>query len=252
MGVRSIVVKLPRWLPGAAGIASLFACAAAPGHFPDPQNVPLFGKAGETRLNVAIAQLGNGIGIESGWAVGKNVALVANGAYSKPRSETCPGCRLDGKQHLELGAGLFDRMDQGLIREVYAGLGGGRFKASGFTSDWDPAAEDLVRTSGDYRHVFLQGDMGLNGSILDWIGSVRLSAFDYHHFRKLDGNGMPLPVAARHMDVFLEPALTFRLGYRQLKTETQLGFSMPLHQAENLDNEMIWLSLGVSLSAFGP
>lgn len=50
--------------------------------------------------------------------------------------------------------------------------------------------------------------------------------------------------------IYLEPGIIYRLGYKALKTEGQLGFCIPLVEASGLDNSLMWFSLGIGLDLF--
>lgn len=223
--------------------------AAAPGHYPDPMNAPLLRKKGETRLSVALGQKGEGLHLAGSTAVSDKVALMAAGSYAQ--KDNCPSCNISVRRHYEIGAGTIDRTRSGLVREIYAGAGTGRFKASGTTGQWDPQPEEIRVTAGHYDEVFLQTDIGKRNRYSSFGGAARLSGYRFYGFSKVDGNGSTLPVSASHFGLFLEPALTYELGFRNLKMETQFGVSLPLVEAKGVDSNRLWFSLGLGLNAFG-
>ena len=118
----------------------------------------------------------------------------------------------------ELGAGYYtskgDRTKY--IADVYAGLGYGQLKTDGFVT-------------GDMQHIhfFMQPGIGLSNKVVDLAFNIRLGALSYSYFaseysavsnyniyEKLPGNG--------NLYFFAEPALTFRLGYKFAKFQTQI------------------------------
>jgi hypothetical protein len=225
-----------------------FAETKSLGHVTDPLNVPLFGRAGQARLSMELGQKSEGMHAQGGVAVGSRLALVAAGSYAQLNN--CTSCTISERRHAELGLATFQREPKGWVREALAGVGTGRFKASGPYSDWDPQSEELRVTGGIYKMVFLQGNIGQQFRFTDRAASLRLSAWQFDRFSRQDGNGQSLPVAASHQSVYLEPGLVYRLGYKDLKAETQLGFCLPLIEASELDNSRIWFSLGIGLDLF--
>lgn len=230
-------------------LASLpvFAESKSLGHVTDPLNVPLFGQQGQARLSLEIGQKGEGIHAQGGIALGPRLALIGAGSYAQHNN--CFGCRVSERRHSELGLGAFDRTATGWVREAYLGMGTGRFKVSGDHDGWDPEAESLRLTGGLYNMGFLQANIGQRFRFTDRAASLRLSAWQFNRFTKEDGIG-PLPVARNHLSVYLEPGFIYRLGYKDLKTEAQMGFSFPLVEAAGLDNHRLWMSLGIGLDLF--
>lgn len=223
--------------------------ASAPGHFPDPINAPLLRKNGEIRLSASLGQKGEGVHVKGSSAVNDRIALMAAGSYAQ--QDNCPSCNVSVRRHFEFGVGRFDRTGSGLIREIYAGAGTGRFKASGNSGQWDPEPEEITVGAGHYDQIFLQTEIGKRNRYSTFGGAARLSGYRYSRFTKMDGNGTVLPVVANPWGLYLEPALTYDLGFRNLKTETQFGISIPLVEAEGIDGNRVWFSLGLGLNALG-
>lgn len=234
-------------LAGLALSSVAIGCASAPGHIPDTFPTPLFREQGDTRLWGTIGTPGAMTG-HAGAAVTSGLAAFAGGSYVQ--LDNCSTCQQRVKRHGELGVGIFRPLESGVTRELYLGAGLGRFKVSssprvaGFVGDTDPTT--FIVTSGRYSKVFVQGNLGVPGRYVDRAASFRLSTYRYEDFEKRDGNG-PLPMSARHWGLFAEPALTLRLGLENIKLESQLGGTIPLMQAEELDNRGFWLSVGVGL-----
>jgi hypothetical protein len=107
-----------------------------------------------------------------------------------------------------------------------------------------------VVSGGKYHEVFLQGNLGRTGIFIDRAASLRLAGFRYYDFGQWDGDGNARPAPSRHWGFFLEPAYTFRLGYKHLKAESQIGVSLPLYQAEGLEHQWMWISVGAGVDVF--
>jgi hypothetical protein len=59
-----------------------------------------------------------------------------------------------------------------------------------------------------------------------------------------------LPAARDHLAVYLDPGFIYRLGYLNLKTEAQMGYSFPLVEAAGPANNRLWFSLGIGPDLF--
>lgn len=240
--------------PIAAGTLLLLASLAAAqdsrplGHVTDPLNVPLFGRTGQTRLSVEYGQKGEGIHAQGGVAVGPRLAVVGAGSYAQLNN--CFSCRVSERRHMELGLGAYDKTATGVAREAFVGVGTGRFKASGFTPPFLFDPMDGRVTGGIYNMGYLQANIGKQYRFTDRAASLRLSAWQFNRFTLHDGDGQALPVARNHLSVYLEPGLIYRLGYKDLKSELQLGLSLPLVEAAGLHNNRLWVSLGIGLDLF--
>jgi hypothetical protein len=233
------------WLGYAA--IGLAGCSLNPAHFPDVQPIPLLQKRGETQVAAAY-QYGKGIQSSVAVAVTHHLAIFANGAYAQ--QDNCFDCSKEVTRHLELGVGAFRVLSNGVSQEFFLGGGMGRFKALGNSGKWDPSAQDIVVSGGKYQDVFLQGEIGRRGRLFDRAGSMRLSAFRYYDFSQWNGDAIALPTPSRHWGLFLEPAVTFRFGPKLLKANSQIGLSLPILQAAELDNQWVWWSFGLNLDIF--
>ena len=223
--------------------------ASAPGHFPDPMSVPLMVNKGQTHLSAALGQKGEGLHLKGAVAVSDKVALIAATSYAQ--KDNCQSCNTSVRHHYELGAGTFGKTQGGFVREFYAGAAVGLFRASGESKKWDPQPEDIKVTAGHYDEVFLQAGIGKPNDHSTFAGAARLAGYRYYRFSKSNGYGIPLPVASSHWGLFLEPALTYKLGFKGLKTETQLGVSIPLVEAKEVNADRLWFSLGMGIDLFG-
>ena len=236
-----------RLLSAGIGALGLLGCARVITHIPDAQPVPLFQKQGELRV-AASYQPGKGVNAAVDLALGKHLAMLAGGAFAE--HDNCFSCSKEVTRHFELGIGAFEKMGSGgNVGEVYFGLGIGSFKTSASDGSWDPQLQDITVSAGSYNEAFLQADFGRNKTVCDLAASMRLSGFRYYDFGKWDGAGAALFAPSEHWGLFLEPAFTFRVGYKHLKAENQIGVSLPLYQASGMQNQRLWLTIGVSMSA---
>lgn len=114
--------------------------------------------------------------------------------------------------YTELGVGHFKKVGGKGIFEIYAGGGLGN----------------------EYNRLFMQPSIGLHTNALDLSFATRFIALDTP---KNDG-------------AYIEPALTLKLGAKNLKFMTQLGVSIPLDNASE-ESFPGMLSFGLEYRLFG-
>lgn len=228
---------------------ALVSAARVPGHDTDPVNAGLFTRAGQTRLAAHLGQKFEGVHAFGGVAVAREWAVTGSVAYADLNH--CLSCTISERRHLDAGIGWF-RQDSatGWIREGIAGAGLGRFRMTGNPGKWDPQPEDMRVTAGWYEMAYLQAQMGKRFKWNDRIGALRLAAYRFTGFSLKDGNGAPKPIEAEHWGLYVEPAGIYRLGFPLVKADFQIGLSLPLLQAEGLDNNLIWATVGIGFDLF--
>lgn len=219
------------------------------GHNTDPMNVPLLAGPGQTRIAASFGPGGSGIHLHGGVAVSRRWALAAAAAYADLNN--CSSCTISERRHGEASLGYFRYSPTtGRVLEAYAGAGVGRFRMTGNPKRWAPQPEEMRVTAGHYEQYHAQADFGRRTKWSDWSGAVRLAAYRFTGFSLRDGNGDTLPVATGHWGLYVEPAYVYRLGYRWVKAELQAGLSLPVVQADGLDNNKVWGSFGLGLDLF--
>jgi len=240
----------PRLFLTCLALTSTLWAATKPIHDTDPINAPLFAKPGQTRLAVAIGQKSEGIHAHGGVALTPHFALVA--ATSWADLNNCMSCRISERRHVEAGLGYYAPVSAtGLSREVFGGLGFGRFRMSGNDWNWDPRPEDLRVTAGHYQEAYVQANVGKTAKWMDRAGGLRLVAYHVTDFALKDGYGAHLQGEASQWGLYAEPAIILRFGFRDFKIDTQMGVSIPLIQGDAVDNNPVWVSIGMGLNLFG-
>ncbi len=218
-------------------------------HDTDPINLPLLGNSGQTHVTAFFGQKAEGVHLTAAVAVAPRVALIAAAAYANHNN--CFSCRVSERRHGELGIGTYHReTGTGMVWETYFGGGMGRAKLSGGDEGSDQISELRV-TGSEYQTLYAQANLGKRLKWDDRAGALRLAGYKFTGLTLQDGNGQSLPVNGTGWGFYLEPALVYRLGYRAVKLDLQLGASLPLIQPEGLDNEKIWATLGIGFDILG-
>lgn len=194
-------------------------------YVPNTQNVTLFQDKGDTQVNVGYSNL------QVAHAIGNNIGLMLNSQYTLG-DKTSPsyGNALfedtpSKRNIIEIGAGYFDTVnDKGFNFEIYGGAGIGEI-------EFQPRPENAQ----DYFYAknsrfFIQPAFGFSKTIVDLAFSMRFSHLNY--FNSATSNYQYNPEAsASEQDLnnlenssysFVEPAITFRVGWKYVKFHTQI------------------------------
>ncbi len=138
------------------------------------------------------------------------------------------------------------------IFEIYAGYGIG--KTSFFSKNSIAEA--------NFNKFFIQSTIGKNSKFIDFAFSVRASFFEFNktNFKEKIGNedvlresdefywfGNKLEIDGKTYP-FIEPALTLKLGYKQLKIVGQLGVSFCLKDIDFDYNKKTYFNLGIHIN----
>jgi hypothetical protein len=206
-----------------------FSCKTA--YVPNTVNVPLFDDAGQIRLSGDLA--GN---VQFAASLGNSFAIMANGMFKKEGEETD---LVYGKGSFgEIGIGGFSRSRTNLKYEAFVGAGVGKT----YTKDNGKTFE----ATG--ARFFFQPSLGYHHSIFELAFTPRLVAGKFqkpttsYTIQELISNN--LADVNKPVWMFLEPAVTARVGYKWLKLQLQLGRSIKLND-QALSYKKEFTSLGV-------
>lgn len=200
-----------------------FSCATA--YVPNVLPAPMLEEKGEMVFN---AHTGTA-GFDPQFAIGitDHVGIVANGSFRNYTSDSTDNFH----QHrfFETGAGYFTPLGSAGRFEVFAGGGFGRLKA-----EFD---NPLFESFADVYCVrsFVQPTIGFVTDVAEMSLSTRFVTV-------LLKQGSQTAFAP-----FVEPAVTLKLGYRQVKGVAQLGFSLPIREQLDFLYQPFIFSLGLQV-----
>lgn len=194
-------------------LIAISSCKTA--YVPNTVNVPLFEDSGQVRVSGDLA--GN---IQFAASLGRNFGVMANGMWKKEGEETDA---LYGKGHLyEAGIGGFSRTQSNIKYEAYVGGGVG----TAFTK------ENTKTFEVNGARFFFQPSVGYHHSIFEIAFTPRFVAGKYQKptttYTTAELIASNLADVNKPTWMFIEPALTFRVGYQWLKLQLQLGKSIKL------------------------
>jgi len=222
-------------LGAVALVMTMFSCS--PEYIPNMVNSPMFNEKGEVQGNLAAGV--SGTDLQLAYAVSDHIAIMANGSFYDETSDTTD----DFHRHTlyEVGAGYYDLIGGHGRYEIFGGVGTGKIKGY-----WEDSPLDNPVSDARFFKFFVQPAIGLRSDYAD--GSIGsrwvLVRTDYNEEE---------PEAQAGFHPFFEPFIMGRLGFRNIKLVSQLGFSIPVGQEVPFDYQPFMFNVGlhVNISTLG-
>lgn len=213
-------------------------------YVPNAVNAPLLKEKNEIKASIG------GNNAQAAYAVTGNVGIIANAYWDKYKEEITSGGitteTLNKGNLVELGVGYYKPLTENVVFETYVGGGLGKID---FKNDNTQKYYDV-----DATKFFIQPAIGYVGKFFDIAFTPRLSAVKYNG---LNTRGYsPAELNEEYLNkndvegktwMFIEPALTARVGYKFVKLQAQFGFASKLTSGD-LKYESKFSSLGVSFN----
>jgi hypothetical protein len=178
-------------------------------YIPSGPNVPLMSEGDELQVGMSIGS--NGYGAQIAYSPYYRWAITANGStYSVTNGNSFSTNVVFRHLYGEVGTGLYTRFSKYVRGEVLGGFGSGY---SGHPTD----------DKNLYRKLYLQPSIGISGPYVDFGFTPRLCWVDHFQDKVND-----VKAAVEEQAVFMEPSVTLRAGYEQLKFQVQSGFAFAL------------------------
>lgn len=211
--------------------------SCAPVYVPNVINAPMLSEKGEMDAGINLGT--SGFDAQFSFAVADNLAIMANGSVAHNDStETSDSFH----QHVfgEAGFGYFMPFKEKGRLETFVGYGLGKSKSS---DEYSFINNTTVRAAGYYHRVFVQSNVGFAGDIFESGFCLRAA---YLHFNRFEYAGMEYLEPSNNL--FVEPAIFLRLGWKYMKLQTQLGFSYPVTSAYDFSIQPVMFSIGANFS----
>lgn len=211
---------------------SISGCASV--YIPSAQHTHLMNKKGE--LHAAAYGGTNGTDIQGAYAISDRMGLVAAASFGSSDEEGDD----DYHKHsyIELGATYFRPLGNIGRYEALGGLGAG---SSESVTQYNFFGPQKVQATGDYTKIFVQNNFGLETGPLETGLALRLS---HVVFTEFETSGMTYNES--EAGTFFEPAIFARLGWKNVKVETQVGVLGPLQESVAFDYRVLNISLGLN------
>lgn len=198
--------------------------------------------------------------LQGAFAITDNIGIMASGQYlygfnaadpanSNDRSDN--GNLFDNTTRggmIEGGAGYFKPFgpSKKMVFDVYAGYGGGSFKT--LAPDYKTGAGvDLndYTIRNHFSKVFIQPSIGYVHRVVETVFTSRFTIANFYNSsmgtkafeNNPDEKNKFLRVADKPVG-FYEPAFTVRVGYKYVKFQAQLQFSVPLNDNYDYNNSV--------------
>lgn len=180
----------------------LSSCKAV--YVPNKINAPLLKEKGDLCFDGSVGN--SGFDIQGAFGVTDNVGIMVN-TSSLDYDDTQD---TDSHEHLfgEFGLAYFNKISENVIYEIWGGYGFGKINSR------EDAAE-LIK--GNAQRYFIQPNIGVKlFNIFDLALSTRFCYFNYKP---------EITSFSSLKNVYVEPAITARLGFKNIKLSGQLGLS---------------------------
>jgi hypothetical protein len=211
--------------------------ACAPVYVPNVRNSPMFTKDGEFQ---ASAQIGNGLEVQSAYAVTEHFGVMANFAFID-QSNLEDEEDYHRHQFFEGGAGYFLNNEESFF-EVYVGYGRGK----GTTFDaFEFFGSQSVAATGRYERYFIQPAFGLNKDEMNVAFAPRFSVVDFYEF----STEIARTAIQEKPKMFFEPAIIGRANFagNHMYVTFQAGASLGMNQSVYFDRRTFTISGGLGL-----
>ncbi len=202
--------------------------SCAPAYIPNVANTPMFSNKGE--LQAAIYTGSSGIDPQLAYAVTDHFGIMANGSFRDTKDDEDYHSR---HNLIEVGGGYFTSIGYNARFEAFGGYGFGSLQSEYENELWSDYADV------NHNKFFIQPGFGITSKVFDAGLASRLVIMN-----------MTQDDASR-TGVFLEPVLTARLGFRNLRFISQMGVSFQLNEdAAPVNYQPLIFSLGLQLNLF--
>jgi len=208
-------------------------------YYPNSINAPAFSKKGQVAVNAGVGNKATNLQLAVAVTDKKAIMLNYNRGkydlkYSYPafiKGEQTIFSHVEGHQHsfIEAGAGLFRAYNKYRRHEVFALFGYGT--SNSYTNEYNK--------QGNYFRFAIQNDIGVETKVLEGIFSIRAGYLTLKGEKSNEGK-------FEQSSCFLDPAVTLRAGWKQIKINAQAGVNFPFDFGFNEDIEG-WINLGVQV-----
>lgn len=206
--------------------------SCSPEYIPNMVNSPMLSNQGEFQATIATGT--SNFDVQTAFAITDNIGIMANGSYGNETSDSTD----DYHKHLffEGGIGYYDKIGDKGRYEIYGGFGTG--SAEGY---YQNAIFDSQITDARFNRFFVQPGIGISTGIFDGSFSPRFVMV------QMDPEGANFKEG--RYNVFLEPVITSKVGFKYVKFVFQVGVSVPFGEENlNFDYQPFIMNVGLHLN----
>ena len=186
----------------------LFAGSCAPVYVPNTINTPLLSNQGEFQasFNLGLA----GFDPQFSYAVTDHIGVMVNGSFANRTSDSTDN--FHKHRFVEAGSGYFQKIGTSGRFETYGGAGFGRLQAEYDNELW------MTHSDVNCLRFFVQPAVGASTDIFDGSLAARFVVLNLKQESK------------NSTGIFVEPAITAKVGYQYAKAVFQFGLAIPLNK----------------------
>jgi len=208
-----------------------FSCS--PAYIPNMVNTPLLSNKGEFNASAAIGT--SNFDPQLSYAASQHVGIVANGSFANRTSDSTDNFH----KHtiVELGAGYYTKIGENSRFEVYGGYGFGKVDGQ-FTFLGTKSINDAR-----FNKIFVQPAIGATTDFFDGSLATRFSLINMNLTD-------PNYTGKNKFSLFIEPVVTAKFGYKNVKLIWQFGISISTKKEAELQYKYqpIIMSIGLQLN----
>jgi len=210
-------------------IGILSSCS--PEYIPNMVNTPVFSNKGEFQATVATGT--SNFDAQLGYAITDNIAVIANGSYADQTNDTTD----EFHKHLiiEGGLGYYRQISSSARIEVFGGYGFGEIQTLE-----DNGAFGLDKVDVNFNRYFIQPGIGAATDFFDGSFATRLAMVQMKPGKAQSLN--------ESWNLFIEPVITAKVGYKYVKAVIQIGYSFPTNDNLDYDNQSLIFNLGLNIN----
>lgn len=227
-------------------IIALSSCQVA--YIPNKHNVPLLEEKGDASVSISTTNLQGAYAFSDQLAVTTNLYFRENSWENIPDStQSIPTDYQSNRFLAEAGLGYFKQLGSEGIFEIYGGGGIGNlgFEQIEYNSIHDRTYNATI------SKAFIQPDIGFKTEYFDLVFSTRFSYLRFHNVDTTNYNIRTLEEddlynLDKHAFFFLEPALTFKFGYKFINAYTQAIVATKLNP-QRINYRNFGVNVGIEL-----
>ena len=211
-----------------------FLASCAPVYTPNVINTPLFTEKGESQINMSVGL--NGYDPQLAFALTDHVGIMINGCYQNKQDDSSTVNSIEWHKHIfaEAAIGYYYPIEEKYRLEIFGGVGQGTV--------WSHFENNFVskNAKANYTRYFLQPNIGICTDYYEVSFSPRLSLVDMQLY---DEEMSAFNTTG--IDIFVEPAITAKFGYKFIKFFVQTGFVLSLSQNVGYNHKPFFFSAGL-------
>ncbi len=204
----------------------IYLSGCSPLYIPNTVNTPLLSNKGE--IQGAVYTGTSGFDPQLAYAITDNIGVMLNGSFENSESDSTD----DYHKHqlFELGVGYYKKLSDNGRFEIFGGYGFGKIDAYTEYAIFD------TRSDVNSNKIFIQPAFGLSSKIFDFGFASRFVIINIHDD------------IVSYTRSYIEPALTVRVGWKQVKFAYQIGYSIPFNEDAIIEYQPLMMSLGLHVN----